>query len=184
VVFSLAGLEKVSRLRSHAAAWHPIMLMSRYRRRHATTLIALSLVGDVAAVLLLAIWPAGGAQLCIALLAIYSTAAIRVHAEAEDAACQCFWKFMNTYTKTGLIVRNALLVASAALVLVRTPRASIGGLATGGALLVLIAGSTRAIEHVAKSARTSVPADLVKGVVAESRLASPLSTGREERYGE
>ncbi len=176
VLFSLAALEKVTTLHSRAAAWHPIMLVSRFRREHASVLVAVSLVADVGALLLLAVRPKVGAALCIALIVIYSTAGVGMHAKAGDAGCRCFWKVMNTSARTGLIARNALLVASAALVLVGAPRVSMGGLAIGAGLLVLIGSSSRAIEYVMKSVRSRGRAGLMKGTVAGSPLASSVST--------
>lgn len=111
VLFSLGALEKVTTLHSRAAAWHPIMLMTRFRREHATLLVAISLVADVGALLFLAVWPKVGAPLCIALIVIYSTAGVGMHAKAGDAGCRCFCKFMNTTTRTGLVARNSLFLA-------------------------------------------------------------------------
>lgn len=183
VLFSFAALEKAATLKSNAAAWHPIMLMNQFRRAHATLLMAVSLVADVAALGLLVAWPNVGATLCIALIVIYSTASVRMHDQAGATGCRCFWKFMNTTATIGLLARNALMVAYAALVLVvGARRASIGGLVAGAGLLVLIGSTSRAIDSLVKSPSSTPQAGVMNGMVADTPLASPALT-EEGRIG-
>ena len=45
-VFAFSIIEKAATLWTRSAAWHPVMLVSRGRRRHATTLMATALVAE------------------------------------------------------------------------------------------------------------------------------------------
>lgn len=175
MLLSLAALEKAATLKSHAAAWHPIMLMNGFRRAHATVLMAVSLLADVGALGLLVVWPRVGAALSIVLIVIYSTAGVQMH-DQVGGGCRCFWKFMNASTTMGLVARNALMVASAALVLVGARRASMGGLAMGAGMLLLIGSISRAIDSFVKSPSSTAQAVVTNGVVADSPLASSVVT--------
>jgi hypothetical protein len=60
-VFALAAIEKGVVLRSHSAAWHPVMLASPWRGRHATGPMAVSFAGDLSVLGLHAQAPIPGA---------------------------------------------------------------------------------------------------------------------------
>jgi hypothetical protein len=120
VVFALSSVEKIGVLRSRTAEWHPLMLVTPWRRRHAKLLVASSLVADLAAVALLLIRPGLGSWLTAVLLVTYTVTASRAHYDTGD--CQCFWKLLNARTTLGLITRNALLMGLVPLALLGAPQ--------------------------------------------------------------
>lgn len=144
-VLCLAAVEKADVLRSGAAAWHPVLLRSSWRRRHATALMAAASFADLLAVALLVWRPALGAVLSAALVAGYTVAA-GAQAGRQDEGCRCMWKLLDSRTATGLLVRNTLLVALSVPVAVVGPAGVDSGAAVfaAGALAVTALATTLA----------------------------------------
>lgn len=156
IAFALAALEKATILRAGPAAWHPMMLRSPFRRKHATGLIATSLAADLAALMLLGTQPETGALWSIGLVITYTIAAPPV-ASANGDECRCFWKVLNTTTRLGLATRNTLLLLLASLVFVVGPRPSIFSALLPIAFLPLVHAAGRVADGVDPSAGTERP---------------------------
>ena len=146
----LACAEKASSLRSHATGWHPIMLASAARRRFSRYLMGASLLGDVAAVLMLVAAPQLGAALTSALILIYTWAALPAHRSTDPSSCRCFLRVANTHTRLGLIIRNCWLIVASLAVIYWHPEASWAGLALGGVLLGGTEGLTVLVDRLAQ----------------------------------
>lgn len=58
-----------------------------------------------------------------------------LHLDGEPADCRCFFKVLNTRTRSGLVVRNCWLLLMTFAVLVGRPNASWIGVVLGGAVL-------------------------------------------------
>jgi hypothetical protein len=139
-VLVLAVLEKSASLWTRSAAWHPLMLVSPGRRRHAASLMVAALCCDIVAVGLLLAAPVVGSAVAAALVVAYSVLALPVHGRGGLGSCRCFWKMLNTSTRAGLLARNALLVACALVIAAYPPEAlTLAGLAVGGCLLAVVA---------------------------------------------
>ncbi len=106
LAFLLAGVEKAITLHSRSAAWHPVMLVSKWRRRNAVRLMQLSLASDVLVVALLVGSPSLGALTSSALLIAYSVSAATVHSSGRSGGCRCVWGLLNATTKVGLALRT------------------------------------------------------------------------------
>jgi hypothetical protein len=149
VVFALAAVEKGATLWTRSVAWHPVMLVSRARRRHATTLMGAALAADLVAVALLLAVPVAGAAAGAALVVAYSILSLPVHGGRQSVgSCRCFWKVLNTTTRRGLLVRNVLLAAFAlAAAAVPPATVTLAGLAAGGVLLGVVVAVVAATER-------------------------------------
>ena len=141
-VFALAAAEKAETLLHRAAAWHPVMLLGRVRRRHATALMATSLVLDVLALSLLIVLPLPGALISAGLVSAY-TAAVRRLPEAAGG-CRCLWRFFEVRTRQELMVRNLILGLLAGVVASSSPHAGLAGAISAVGILVVLVGATRA----------------------------------------
>jgi hypothetical protein len=138
-VFALSIIEKAATLWTRSAAWHPVMLVSRGRRRHATTLMATALVADAATIVLLGLLPSVGAIAAGVLLAAYTVLALPIPSGGRGT-CRCFWKVLDTTTKPAFLGRNAVLAALTTTVAAAPPsRAGLAGVAFGAVLLVGLA---------------------------------------------
>jgi uncharacterized membrane protein YphA (DoxX/SURF4 family) len=156
VVFCLSGIEKASTLSSHAARWHPVMLVSGWRRKHATALLAASLITDLLCIVFLVAGPRIGSFLALGLLVAYTLAGFSVH-EHADADCQCLFGILKTRTRETFLVRNAALLILAALSgSASTPRWR--GALVGAALLLLLMGLLKLTEGVV-TRRSSILSD-------------------------
>ena len=111
VVFSLAALEKLHTLRSGSAAWHPVLLITDLRRRHAVQLLALSLTADIGEIVLLLGRPALGGVVAFMLVVTYTVAAFPVHGTGGRDGCRCFWRVLNARSRDGMVARNGALGA-------------------------------------------------------------------------
>jgi hypothetical protein len=155
LVFCLAALEKTGTLLSRSSAWHPAIVASAFLRRHATVMMLAALAADVAAVGLLLIKPAAGGVASAMLVVGYSRAGLRAHTKPHAEGCRCLWRFLNTSTRGGLLVRNALLLLLAALVSSAPGRTSIASflsaIGTGVALAALTGIADRRYEAYASS---------------------------------
>lgn len=134
-LFALACVEKASSLLRRTAAWHPVMLVSPRRRRRAQLLMGASLLADAAAVFLLLAAPILGALIASALIVLCTWAAKPLHERDEPTDCKCFFRVLNTRTRSGLVGRNCLLLVMAIDVLLGRPTGSWVGAMLGGALL-------------------------------------------------
>jgi hypothetical protein len=112
-VFGAAIAEKAASIRQGSAAWHPVFVANPILRSHAHRLMAGSLGLDLVVVLALLLAPRAGAILAVAAICAYSAAALRVHVTGDS--CSCFWRFGNSRTRRGLLVRNCWLIGLAAL---------------------------------------------------------------------
>jgi hypothetical protein len=138
-VFALAATEKGTSLWTRSAAWHPVMLSNRFRRRWAGPLMAAALVADLLTVVLLVVLPLAGAVTAAVLVAVYTAAAMPVHT-AGRGPCRCFWRVLNTTTRPALLGRNAALLALAVTVAVGAPTGrGPSGIAAGAGLLAGLA---------------------------------------------
>ena len=149
VVFAVSCAEKALSLLRGAAAWHPIVLVSVNRRRHAVLLMSASLLADVVPIFMLLAWPRLGAAIAGILVLCYSWVAFSLHSIAAPADCRCFLGLFNTHTKAGLVTRNTAPLQLACAVFVARADASWPGLvlamSLGGMTLVL----TALAEHAA-----------------------------------
>jgi hypothetical protein len=137
LVFVLAAVEKVSILRSGSARWHPMMLVSDRRRRHADLLIASSLTAETAVLVTLLVHATWGAIVAVSLIVIYTVAAQPTRRN-RDAGCQCLWKILNPTKSSGLIARNAFLLGLSAVVYLVSPRLSLLSILWSVILLLLV----------------------------------------------
>lgn len=166
VLMSLAVAEKVTSIRSGAAAWHPVMLMSAQRRRHARTLMTIAAAADATVVALLVLLPTLGGVLAIALLVLYTRLGAAAHGDGRREPCRCFWRVLNTATVDGLRARNATLAVLAALTATTaTATWNVGSVALAAACLACVAlAGTLGDRYAGRLSRTRVP-------------PSPASTG-------
>lgn len=137
-LLALACLEKASTLVHHAAAWHPVMLLSPARRRWASTLMSVSLLADAGVASLLLWWPRLAAGLVGVLIVTYTWAAWPLHEWDGASDCRCFFKLRGPRTRLGFVVRNVWLLLLASTVLATPPNYS----RTGPLLGVLLFGVT------------------------------------------
>jgi hypothetical protein len=144
VVFSLAALEKIGTLRSKAAAWHPVLLVSDWRRRHAVHLLVVSLAADAAALILLVVRPALGATLAMLLVVAYTYAALAVHSGRIGHGCRCFWRVLNVRSRSGMVARNTALAILAFLTAASNADLVFGVLVLAPPLVVML-GSYRPV---------------------------------------
>lgn len=108
VMFLLSCSEKSVTLAQRRARWHPLLLAGA-RRRHATLLMSLSLSADLMAVLYLVGAPQLGVLLAGILTLCYTALAVAL--PIAGGKCGCFAGVFETSTRTGLLVRNGLIVA-------------------------------------------------------------------------
>lgn len=149
LVLLLAVAEKAAALRSGAAQWHPVMLVSEWRRTHASILMLSSLVADTAAALCLVIAPPVGSVIAVGLVTLYTIVGIRAHVDGGE--CRCFWRVLNAGTLAGLIVRNTLLVLLA-FVSFRAPATNdLAGLVVAPGVVALVAVVTRVADEWSRS---------------------------------
>lgn len=180
VVFVLASVEKVGVLRSRSSEWHPVMLVTQWRRQHARLLIILSLVMDTTAAMLLLVKPPLGLLLAASLLITYTAAAIRAHNGRDD--CRCLWKMLNARTTLGLIMRNALLLGLTLLALLRMPQdGQIMPLMTASELL-LVGLVTRLADRATPIGKNAFAATTIQSVVGAN--ADESAEGEVLTYGE
>lgn len=114
IVLALGAIEKARTLRARAAAWHPVLLGSAFRRRHATSLVALSLAGDICTIMLSLLAPRLGLGIAGLLVVLYTlAAATRPGALSQRAHCGCLGGLLDGQGLLFLIVRNTVLLAIA-----------------------------------------------------------------------
>jgi hypothetical protein len=160
-VFTLSLVEKGATLWRRSAAWHPVMLVSPRRRRHATALMAAGLVADLATTVLLVVLPEAGAVSAVALVLAYTVLALPA-LSGGSGTCRCLWKLLEAKTAVAFLCRNAVLVALAGAVAATRPsEIGAGGLGYGAGLLLalgaLVAGLDGLVrrEPTARTARGS-----------------------------
>lgn len=184
VIFSLAAVEKLNLLRTNAAAWHPIMLASPRRRHNATLLMALGLGADLVVVALLLSQPARGSVVAAILVLGYSIAAMGVPESVGGSSCRCLWKVMNTWTRSGLLVRNSMFVGLAALARVQpVVQITRESLVWAGLLFVIVTGLSGAVDWIARrlapSQEESVPVNIAVGSMSEVGQRDRAAGGNE-----
>lgn len=114
IVLALGAIEKARTLRARAASWHPVLLGSSFRRRHATALVSLSLVGDICAIILGLLRPGLGLGLAGLLVILYTVAAAtRPGALYRRSHCGCLGGLLDGQGLSFLIARNTVLLAIA-----------------------------------------------------------------------
>jgi hypothetical protein len=142
-LLSLAAAEKALVLLHRSAAWHPVILVARWRRRWARQLVTAGLALDVGATLALAVVPTVGGPAAASLTAVYWGAAWGLHGLGGASGCQCFFGVLNTSSRTALSIRNATIIALGILVAVTRPDATWQGGAIALTLLSLLFAMTR-----------------------------------------
>ncbi len=155
-LFGLAGLEKGDLLRTRTARWHPILMASPQTRRWANPLVTVSLLLDIAAVTLLLLNPPSGAAISLSLIALYTLAALATSSRDHTQSCRCFYKVMNTRTRTALVFRNVSLIAFLTLIAATKPSLSIVGSFVAIPLGLLLFLSVRFID-IRAAGSTAVP---------------------------
>lgn len=182
-VFALSVVEKATTLWTRSAAWHPVMLVSRGRRRHATPLMATALVADAATVVLLGLLPSVGAIAASVLLAAYTVLALPIHSGGRGI-CRCFWKILDTTTKPAFLGRNAVLATLATTVAAQPPsRAGSAGAAFGAALLVGLAALVAGLDALFRPAKRTGPVERARSErvseVSDAAFGAPPQKGGE-----
>lgn len=114
-MFALAIVEKVATLKSGAAQWHPVIIVSSWRRRHATFLVGAAVALDSLTVAALVSKPRLGGAVACGTIGAYTLAARRVQFGAEG--CRCLNRRLDAHTTTGFVVRNLVLVGFGAVTL-------------------------------------------------------------------
>lgn len=180
-IFALSVFEKARILLHGSARWHPVLLLSGFRRRHATPLVGASGVADAGASFLLFLGPGVGAALGMVLASVYTVAAVGVHSSAEG--CRCLPGPLNTRTFGGLVVRNAILGAAAVFVFVWPPGGvSLGGFLASVILLLLLGTAVWATNRYGERGRGARPRMQLpgrgrRGPVTEKQQAELLHAG-------
>jgi hypothetical protein len=123
LVFALAAWEKGLTLQHRASAWHPVLIIGRWRRIHATELMAVALLADLVTTGSLFYEAALGGAFAVVLVSIYSVAGLPSHIAESSPGCRCFKGLLNTRTAKGLLVRNAGLAILSGFVIVKPPGA-------------------------------------------------------------
>jgi hypothetical protein len=160
----LAALEKLASLLRGTAAWHPVLLVSPTRRRWAGWLMGASLLADSTALFLLVASPRRGAALTLALIVVYTSAALPLHTH-RSSDCRCFSNYFNSKTRSGLVARNAWIVLMTVLVLLTSPNASWIGLSLGGLLLATTLLLIRLVDRGTAAARWVVSGEEFNGAI-------------------
>jgi hypothetical protein len=155
LVFALAAFEKLTTLLTRSAAWHPVLVMGRRRRRYASRLIAASLVADGFVLITLVASPTVGALVASTLVITYTAAGLG--ASHSQEGCRCFWRAFNSSTSAGMVARNACLILLAAGSRYLLPRSSAGALALAVLMCVCLWGITRIVDRVMQSHPARAP---------------------------
>lgn len=108
LVFTLSAVEKAQSLIHRTPEWHPVLMASSRRRRHARLLMALGLAADVSISLALIYAPHVGDALAIVVIGVYTLATRGM--ELTGSSCRCIHRVLDARTRTGLLVRNSALV--------------------------------------------------------------------------
>lgn len=119
---------------TRSSAWHPVLLASSFRRRHASPLVGLALLADVGAMGLLLTDAASGGVLASGVIAVYTGAGLAAHGASTTSGCRCMWRVLNTSTKAAFLLRNTLLMFASAAVAVAPP----GSIARPGLVAAVI----------------------------------------------
>lgn len=116
LTFLLSTIEKLRTLASRSANWHPMMLATAWRHKHATSLLSVFLGLDFLVVALSTVRPVAAGMLAASLIGVYSWAALRPQREAPGSTgCRCLAVWLNARTHAGLVARNSVLIMLAAL---------------------------------------------------------------------
>lgn len=149
-VFALSAVEKGASLWTRSASWHPVMLVSPARRRHARWLMGAALAADLATIALLAAAPLAGAVATAALVATYTGVAFPVHGRPGQS-CRCFWELLDTTTRTSFLVRNGVLVALAAAVAAWAPHGTgVAAVGYGAAFAVVLIAAVAVVDALVR----------------------------------
>lgn len=134
-LFVLAFAEKALLVLHRSARWHPVLLISEWRRRWATPLMVTGLIADLAVTLALTAVPAAGGFAASVLTAGYWHAARGVHDQVAHSGCRCFFGILNTSSVASLRLRNASIIALGIVVAITRPISTWHG---GGIALMLL----------------------------------------------
>ncbi|MDP9206487.1 MAG: hypothetical protein M3P12_13705 [Gemmatimonadota bacterium] len=148
-IFGLALAEGVRTIRSGTSEWHPVILVSAWRRRKASLLIELSLLANGVTAALLIHWPPWGGEVASLLVVAYSIAAWKIHYESS-ADCKCFWLVMNAESRLGLLWRNGLLLVMAVTVATRGGVMDVRALPWAVIFFGALIATTRLMDRVAR----------------------------------
>lgn len=133
LAFLLALGEKGLVLARRATSWHPVIVVSSWRRRHAGLLITSALLADAVSVVLLLLRPSLGAACAIGLVIVYSASAWKARLDADG--CRCFLGLLDASSRRAMLLRNGCLASFGLMVVGWSPSDTWEGL-VGGALLL------------------------------------------------
>ncbi len=148
VVFGLSAVEKSVTMFRRRAAWHPVLIVSEWRRAHAFFLLGAALTCDCAIVLLLLTNPRVGGACAFGLIAAYTFLAQRVHSDTEGKGCACLWKLLNSKSRGSLLVRNVMLSVFALGVAVAGRRGGLSEPVLGIAFLLAVDVTVRIVDWI------------------------------------
>lgn len=140
--FSLSTIDKAILVMSRSAAWHPMFVGGRLRRRFSLHLVIAALFADGATVLLLMIRPGLGGIIAAVVIACYTVAYFAWGPARSSGSCRCFaFGFAAAGDRLSVAARNGVLLGLAILValLGQAPvRVDAPGVVAAAAVLVLI----------------------------------------------
>ncbi len=143
-VFVLSALEKTQTLAARSAAWHPVMMTSKFRQTHARVFIAVALIADISAASLLVVNHLVGGPLAAALVLAYSWFGREVYFEGNDD-CRCFWRLLRPWDLRSFLTRNGVLVLAG--LAVGSSPTDISATGFGGGFVLIACGSV-VLAHV------------------------------------
>jgi hypothetical protein len=146
VIWVLAATEKANALARGAASWHPLILVSHWRRRHARALFTLALGADLLTLLLLVLAPRLGGAVSACLIVLYTRASSSARPGIAEG-CRCFWKILDAHSPQALVMRNALLVVLSAAIGLAPPHASWPDVLLAVLVVAVIASVTRRVDQ-------------------------------------
>ncbi len=146
MAFALSAIEKATTIWTRSSAWHPVMMPSPWRRRHAMPLMLAALILDCAVSLTLVFRPTIGGFAALVTLGTYTLVARTLHRDKSESGqtCRCFWRLLDATTSRGLVFRNAALALCAVGAVVSQPsQSSVWSVVWAAAILTSLVALTR-----------------------------------------
>lgn len=135
LLFLLSSLEKARTVRSRSAAWHPVLVRTRWTRHRAPLLMGVFAALDCACAFLVVLVPRIGGLWATGLLLIYTWVS---RGRPAGEGCRCFFRIMDTRSFPGLLTRNGALFLMIIVILLSNPIPSWTGAPLAVALLALL----------------------------------------------